>query len=59
MLLLYKRRYYLAPPQSFKITIKTILMLCKPLFIFHVRFKGLFKIILEYKNEAPQLEKWA
>ena len=38
--------------------IKTKLMLCKPLFIVHVRVKGLLKVILEYKNEAPQLQKW-
>ena len=29
--------------------IKTKLMLFKPLFIIHVRVKGLFKVILEYK----------
>ena len=34
-------------------------MLYNPLFIVHVRVKGLFKVILEYKNEAPQLVKWA
>ena len=28
-------------------------MLCKPLFIVHVRLEGLFKVILQYKNEAP------
>ena len=31
----------------------------KPLFIVHVRVKGLLKVILEYKNEAPQWQKWA
>ena len=52
--------YYLASPQSLsRKQIKTKLMLCKPLFIIHVRVKGLFKVILEYKNEAPQLKKWA
>ena len=34
-------------------------MLCKPLFVIHVRVKGLYKLILAYKNKAPQLEKWA
>ena len=35
-------------------------MLCKPLLIVHVKVKGLFiKVILEYKNKASQLEKWA
>ena len=38
---------------------KTKLMLCKPIFIAHVRVKGLFEVILEYKNEAPQSQKWA
>ena len=37
---------------------KAMLMLCKPLFVVHVRVKGLYKLILEYKNEAPQFEKW-
>ena len=37
--------------------IKTKLMFCKPLFIDHVRVKGLYEVILEYKNEAPQLQK--
>ena len=36
-----------------------MLMLCKPLFVVHVRVKGLYELILEYKNEAPQFEKWA
>ena len=36
------------------------LMLWKPLFIVHVNVNGLFKIILQYKNEAPQLKSaWA
>ena len=35
---------------------KTKLMFCKPPFIIHVR---LFKVILEYKNEVPRLQKWA
>ena len=57
---IYKHCYYLAPPQSLlRKQNKTVLMLCKPLFIIHVRVKGFFKVILEYKNEAPQLEKWA
>ena len=34
-------------------------MLCKPLFVVHVGVKGLYELILEYKNEAPQFEKWA
>ena len=34
-------------------------MFCKPLFIIHERVKRLLKIILQYKNEAPQLQKWA
>ena len=34
-------------------------MLCKPLFVIHIRVKGLYKLIVEYKNEAPQLKKWA
>ena len=50
----------LAPPQSLsRKQIKTKLILCKPLFIVHVRVKGLFKVILEYKNKVPQLKKWA
>ena len=35
-----------------RIQTKTKLMLCKPLFIIHVRAKGLFKVILEYKTKA-------
>ena len=31
----------------------------KPLFIIHLRVKGLLKATLKYKNEAPQLKKWA
>ena len=38
---------------------KAILTLCKPLFVVHVRVKGLYKLKLEYKNEAPKLKKWA
>ena len=34
-------------------------MLCKPLFIIYERAKGLLKVILQYKNEVPQLQKWA
>ena len=53
----YKYRYYLAPPQSLsRKQIKTMLTLCKLLFIVNVRVKGLLKVILEYKNEASQLE---
>ena len=33
-------------------------MLCKPLFIFHGKVKGFLKVILQYKNEASQLQKW-
>ena len=29
------------------------------LFIIHIRVKGLLKVILQYKNKAPQLLKWA
>ena len=42
--------------KSFK---KTKLMLCKPPFIIHGRVKGVLKVILQYKNKAPQLQKWA
>ena len=41
-----------------KKTNKTKLILCKPLFIVHGRVKGFFKVILQYNNEAPQLQKW-
>ena len=34
-------------------------MLCEPLFIIHERVKGFLKVILQYKNEVPQLQKWA
>ena len=34
-------------------------MLFKPLFVVHVGVKGFYELILEYKNEAPQFEKWA
>ena len=38
----YKRRYYLAPPQSILAKqMKAKLMLCKPLFIVHARVKVL------------------
>ena len=33
-------------------------MLCKPLLIIHRRVKGFLKVILQYKNEAPPLQKW-
>ena len=39
--------------------IKAKLMLYKPLFIIHDRVKGPFELILDYKNESPQLQKWA
>ena len=53
-----KHRYYLAPPLSLsRKQIKIKPMLCNPLFIVHIRVKGLFKVILEYKNETPQLKK--
>ena len=56
----YKGCYYLVPQQSLsRKQIKTKLMLCKPLFILHVRVKGFLKVILQYKNKAPQLQKWA
>ena len=56
----YKCHYYLAPPQSLsRKQIKTKLTLCKPFFIIHGRVKGFLKVILQYKNEAPQLQKWA
>ena len=51
---IYKHWYYLAPPKSLsRKQHKTILTLYKPLFIVHVRVKGLYKVILEYKNKAP------
>ena len=34
-------------------------MVCKPLFIVHGRIKGFLKVIVQYKNEAPPLQKWA
>ena len=48
-----------ASAKSFKKTKSYTIMVCKPLFVVHVRVKGLYKLILEYKNEAPQLKKWA
>ena len=33
-------------------------MLCKPLFIVHGRVKAFLRAILQYKNEAPPLQKW-
>ena len=48
-----------ASAKSFKKQNKAILTLYKPLFIIHVRVKSLLKVILKYKNEAPQFEKWA
>ena len=52
----YKHHYYLAPSQSLsRKQIKTKLMLCKPLFIIYKRIKGFLKVILWYKDKAPQL----
>ena len=58
---MYKHCYYLVPPQAkpFKKQTKSKLMLCKPLFNVHVRVKGLYKVILEYKNKVSRLKKWA
>ena len=51
--------YYMVPPQSLsRKQIKAKLMLCKPLFIVHGRAKGFLKVILQYKNEVPWLQKW-
>ena len=56
----YKCCYNLASPQSLsRKQIKTKLMFCKPLFIVHGRVKGFLKVISQYKNEAPPLQKWA
>ena len=52
----YKRRYYLMPSQSLS---RKQLMLCKPIFIIHGRVKRLLKVVLQYKNKVPQLQKWA
>ena len=42
-----KHRYYLASLQSLlRKQIKTILALCKPLFIINVGVKGVLKVIL-------------
>ena len=38
---------------------KLRLNFCKPIFIIHGRIKGFLKVILQYKNEAPKLQKWA
>ena len=38
--------------------IKSKLMLCKPLFIIHGRVKGFLKVMLQYKNKVPPLQKW-
>ena len=55
----YKHRYYLVSPQSLsRKQIMTKIMLCKPLFIIHGRVKAFLKVILQYKNEAPHLQKW-
>ena len=54
----YKSLFYLVPPQSLtRKQFKTKLMFCKTLFIIHVKVKGLFKAILQYKNEVPLLQK--
>ena len=34
-------------------------MLCKPLFIVHDIAKAFLKAVLQYKNEATPLQKWA
>ena len=34
-------------------------MLCKSLFIIHGTVKAFLKAILQCKNEAPLLQKWA
>ena len=53
----YKCCYYLVPPRSLlRKQIKNKLMLCKPLLTVHCRVKGLLKVIVEYKNEAPQFK---
>ena len=50
----------LAPTQSLsRKQIKTKIMLYKPLFIIHGTVKGFLKVMLQYKNEAHQLQKWA
>ena len=57
---MYKGRYYLVPLQNLlRKQNKAVLMLCKPLFVIHVKVKGLYELILEYKNEVLYLEKWA
>ena len=56
----YKHRYYLASPQILsRKQIMNKLILYKPLFIIHERVKAFLKVILQYKNEASQLQKWA
>ena len=52
----YKHPCYSMPQSPLRQQIKTKLMLCKPLFIVHGSF---FKVILQYKNEVPQLQRWA
>ena len=50
-------KHYLVPPWSLsRKQIKIKLMLCKPLFIVHVRVKILFKLILQYKTKAPKVD---
>ena len=39
----------MTPRSLLRKQIKTKLMLCKPLFVVHVKVKGLFKVILQYK----------
>ena len=48
----------LEPPQNLlRKQNKAIPMLFKALFAIRVRVKGLYELILEYKNEASQLKK--
>ena len=55
-----KKRYTVFGASTISLSrkqIKTKLKFCKSLFIVHVRVKNLLKVILEYKNEVPQLKK--
>ena len=55
-----KHHYYLVLAQNLsRKQIKIKLMLCKPIFIIHGRVKGFLKVILQYKNKAPPLQKKA
>ena len=49
----------MSPQSLLRKQIKTKLMLCKTLFVINGRVKGFLKVILQCKNEAPQLKKWA